>query len=178
MKLNSSVVGPILFHGSLDSSQQTGVYAIIAGALDNGVTMKEQIAYILATAYHESGRHMQGISEYGRGEGHTYGKQDTITHQTYYGRGIIQLTWKSNYQKFGQLVGVDLVHSPERANELAIAVKIAIIGMKTGGFTGVGLDRFINQSQVDFLDARKIINGMDCAALIAGYADIFLKNLS
>lgn len=166
-----------MYHGSVDTLQVQGINALISSALADGIVMKEQIAYILATAYHETGRHMQGINEYGEGKGHTYGIADPTTHKVYYGRGIVQLTWKSNYERFGQVVGVDLVHFPERANELEIAVKIAIIGMKKGMFTGVSLDHFINEARIDYVGARKIINGVDCNTLIANYAEIFAKNL-
>jgi len=42
------------------------------------------------------------------------------------GRGIIQLTGRANYTKYGGLVGVDLVKNPERAKEPAVSVKIAL----------------------------------------------------
>lgn len=176
--LDISKVNSALFSGAVSTPQANGISAILMGCLTAGITLKEQIAYVLATAYHESGRHMQGISEYGHGAGHTYGQVDPNTHQAYYGRGIVQLTWKNNYEKFGQLVGVDLVHFPERANELAIAVKIMCVGMRTGGFTGESLNTCINQSQVDYIDARRIINGVDCANLIASYAVKFESCLS
>lgn len=174
---NQSPTIKAMYHGSVDASQNEGILALIASALANGLFLKEQIAYILATAYHETGRHMQGIDEYGKGAGHTYGVADATTHQTYYGRGIVQLTWKANYEKFGSLVGIDLVHNPERANELMTAVKIAVVGMKRGAFTGVGLERYVNQSAVDYFSARKVINSEDCAALIADYAVAFAANL-
>lgn len=44
----------------------------------------------------------------------------------YIGRGIIQLTGRINYNKFGSRVGVDLVNHPERAKEPPTSVKIAL----------------------------------------------------
>jgi predicted chitinase len=32
----------------------------------------------------------------------------------YYGRGLVQLTWRNNYKKMGDLLGLDLVHHPKR----------------------------------------------------------------
>ena len=43
----------------------------------------------------------------------------------YLGRGFIQITGKDNYEKFGKLIGEDLVGSPERANDPRVALKIA-----------------------------------------------------
>lgn len=42
----------------------------------------------------------------------------------YYGRGLIQITWKSNYLRYGGLIGVDLVANPELALKPDNAAKI------------------------------------------------------
>lgn len=42
------------------------------------------------------------------------------------GRGIIQLTGRDNYNKFGSKIGVDLISNPERAREPLIAARIAV----------------------------------------------------
>jgi predicted chitinase len=62
----------------------------------------------------------------------------------YRGRGLIQLTGRSNYDRYGNnpdsphKVGVDLVADPDRENEPAIAVETAIVYMldryKGGGW--------------------------------------------
>jgi len=43
----------------------------------------------------------------------------------YRGRGLIQLTGKNNYKKYGKMIGVDLVSNPDRANDRDTAIKIA-----------------------------------------------------
>lgn len=43
----------------------------------------------------------------------------------YRGRGLIQLTGKDNYRRFGEMISVDLVSNPDRANDPDIALKIA-----------------------------------------------------
>ena len=62
----------------------------------------------------------------------------------YRGRGLIQLTGKDNYAKFGQLVGVDLVKNPDLANDPDIAQKIAVAYFKEAEKRGVDLNN-INQ---------------------------------
>ncbi|MEM9736262.1 MAG: peptidoglycan-binding protein, partial [Pseudomonadota bacterium] len=49
----------------------------------------------------------------------------------YRGRGWIQLTGKSNYQKYGGLIGVDLVADPDRATDPGIAWDLAAAYMAT-----------------------------------------------
>lgn len=43
----------------------------------------------------------------------------------YRGRGMIQLTGKANYEKYGKLLGIDLVKNPDLANDPAIAAQLA-----------------------------------------------------
>jgi predicted chitinase len=62
----------------------------------------------------------------------------------YRGRGLIQLTGKDNYAKFGQLIGVDLVKNPDLANDPEIAQKIAVAYFKEAEKRGVDLNN-INQ---------------------------------
>lgn len=45
----------------------------------------------------------------------------------YPGRGLIQITWKSNYYKYGLRIGVDLVKDPDKALEPNNAAKIAAL---------------------------------------------------
>ena len=46
------------------------------------------------------------------------------------GRGFIQITGKSNYEKFGKLIGLDLIKNPELACDEMIAGKIAVAYIK------------------------------------------------
>lgn len=53
-----------------------------------------------------------------------YGKVDPQTGKRYFGRGFIQLTWRSNYEKYGKLLGLDLVHHPELCQQLHTASRV------------------------------------------------------
>ena len=59
-----------------------------------------------------------------------------------------------------------------------MAVKILVDGMINGIFTGRKLSNYITDVSKDFFNARKIINGLDKAELIASYAEKFIKNMS
>ena len=127
-------------------------------------------AYMLATVYHETGRAMQPVEEHGRGAGHPYGATDARTGKAYYGRGYVQLTWKSNYEAMEEKFGLDFLHEPELVLRPEVSYKIMSYGMRNGSFTGVGLGKYIDGDTCDYLNARRIIIGADCAERISGYA--------
>lgn len=140
---------------------------------DSRLSYIQECAYVLATIKHETANTYLPIAENGKGEGKQYGKPDTTTDKIYYGRGYTQLTWKSNYNKFSQLLGVDLVNNPDLALAPAIAYNIIILGMVHGLFTGRSLPDYINDHICDYVNARRIINGTDKAQMIAVYASDF-----
>jgi hypothetical protein len=76
------------------------------------------------------------------------------------------------------VVGVDLVKSPDRALDLTNAIPIMFVGMKQGIFTGKKFADFFNRSKDDWVNARKIINGLDKARLIASYAKKYYGAIS
>lgn len=174
-----------LFSGKLNNGQVEGMSAVL-DEWDTGKWQNDlnRLAYMFATAYHETAFTMQPIEEYGKGKGRPYGKclcmsrkPYTDTKNLFYGRGLVQLTWYENYKLAGDRVGVDLIHYPEKACELAIAVEIMFHGMFEGWFTGKKLSDYFNDKVVDFTKARKIINGLDKAELIASYARKFRSAL-
>ena len=96
-----------------------------------------------------------------------------------YGRGLVQLTWIDNYRKMGAIVGAALVDHPERALEPALSARILIEGMRRGSFTGRKLGHhFPEGGAADWVGARRIINGTDCAEAIAGYGRSFAAALA
>jgi hypothetical protein len=147
-------------------------------ASDEAMQDQRWVAYLLATTRHETWFTFAPVEEKGNGAGHPYGNPDPITGKVYAGAGYIQLTWKGNYEKFSKILGVDLVNHPEYALNPTIAYKIASYGMVHGSFTGVGLGKYINSEECDYFNARRVINGIDSADSIAGFAQAFERSLS
>lgn len=168
----------ILFNGKFKQSQVDGLNAIL-NEWEKNYSVKDDrwLAYMLATAHHETDRRMQPIEEYGKGKGRTYGKNIKMngtryndTANLFYGRGFVQLTWYENYQKAGPKLGLNLIKNPEKTLELSVATKIMFLGMMEGWFTGKKLSQYFNSATEDVYNARRIINGTDKANLITDYA--------
>ena len=169
MKAFFDLVRGSLFKGNTSQDQVDGVNAVIA-AWPAG-TDRRWIAYALATAFHETDFTMQPIAEWGRGKGRAYGVACGPYGRIYYGRGYVQLTWLRNYQRAEkEIPGSDLVRTPDNALKPAIAAEIMVRGMSEAWFTGLKLSDFFNAQRTDWVGARRIINGVDCAAQIAAYA--------
>ncbi len=161
-----------------------------------------QISYALATVKHETAHTFQPIDERGN-DGYferRYGYLTSIGRRLgndapgegakFHGRGDVQLTGEDNYEHAeNELIRLyqtviaafelrtgqqfDLTGTPEQAKDPAIAYCIMSAGMRLGWFTGRKLADFINESRYDPVRARQIINSLDCADVIAGYARIF-----
>lgn len=165
-------VNSTIFGGKLGAKPRLGLNAM----LDHWEAQMAQdddrwLAYALGTAHHETDRTFGPIREYGLGKGRKYGPPpDPVTGHVYYGRGLVQLTWKDNYARMGPLVGADLVQDPDLALDLRYAVPILFTGMKRGLFTGKKLADYFNATAGEWEEARRIINGKDKAKLIADYA--------
>lgn len=167
----------------VNAHQLNGMLAIIEHWESNKLlTDKRWLAYMLATVYHETGKTFEPIEEIGHGMRKPYGrkiKQNLKPYQLpdklYYGRGLVQLTWYDNYEKFGKLLKIDLLNNPELALNLDVSIQILFKGMTQGLFTGVNLARYFNDQREDWIGARKIINGTDKAELIGLYGKRFLN---
>lgn len=166
-----------LHRGRLSPAQVQSYEAILDAAAADSIEDPQHLAYILATTRGEVGSAMQPVREVGRGKGRAYGKP-APNGQTYYGRGFVQLTWQRNYRAMGDLLGIDLVWSPDLALDRQIAAQILVKGMKRGMFTGKALSTYISGDRCDFLNARRIINGMDRAQEFARHAANYLKAIN
>lgn len=183
-------VNAALFDGKMNETQANcvlGFSVIYAMFVMLGKRVPIQyLAYALATTYHETGRTMKPIEEWGKGEGRPYGEPDPQTGQTYYGRGYVQLTWLDNYIKAMETTydhnwrkgKVDFVDKPELALVPFYAAQITVSGMSDGWFTGKKFSDYISpDGSYDYINARRIINGTDKAETIAAYALDFEKAL-
>lgn len=186
-----------LFSGSLKQSQVDGLNDILKASEGKAVRHR---AYILATAYHETGLAMSPNVEslnytsasriravwpsrfasvaaaqpYVRNpkalankvyNGRMGNRSGTDDGWDYRGRGQVHLTGRDNYKKASAATGLDLVGSPDLALRRDVSAKILVAGMSEGWFTGKRLSDY--QS---YEDMRRIVNGTDKAAVIAGYA--------
>lgn len=181
-----------LFDGSLSQSQVEGMEAVLDEAGKMSFIDPRFLAYMLATAFHETGRTMQPIHERGGADyffrmydpkgqrpavAARLGNTQSGDGVKYAGRGLVQLTGRRNYTLFAQLTGADLINKPDLAMQDDVAVRIMFEGMERGLFTGKKLADYFTSKSSDWVNARRIINGTDRADDIADYAKHFYNAL-
>ena len=152
-------------------------------------------AYALATAYHETAGTMQPIMERGGpayfarmydiqgqrpAKARELGNMSPGDGARYAGRGYVQLTGRANYVRASKMLGVDLAGNPDLAMRPDLAAKIMRRGMEEGWFTGKSMASYLPDPATvqHFTNARRIINGTDRAADIAGQAMAFQSALA
>lgn len=197
--------------GKLDQQQVRGLDRLLSGIeQDPHIKDIRWAAYMLATVKHETAHTFQPIHEYGgkayfvkRYGGQTRkGKElgnDTPDEGYYYaGKGDVQTTGESNYEKaeialrreypelvaeferrtgkhFDLTVGDQENDETDPMNMLDPAISYAVMsyGMRHGMFTGKNLADYIKAQFCDYREARRIINGLDKADAIAKIASTF-----
>jgi putative chitinase len=186
------------FPGSLSASQVSGMEAILdACPLD---TPLEHLAYDLGTCPIETAWTMLPIKEKGgtaylakmydiRGDrpakARELGNVNPGDGVAFSGRGYVQLTGRANYRKATQrlralgLIGADqdLETNPDLAMHPDVAAAILFVGTREGWFTGKKLSDYLGAGRIDWIGARRIINGQDRAAEIALHAQAFAAAL-
>jgi len=140
-----------------------------------------QIAYVLATAEHESDS-FKTLEEYSSGtqyEGRVdLGNTKAGDGARFKGRGYVQLTGRLNYTRYSEIAGLQLARLPIIVmNWPALSVFIIVDGMVRGVYTGRRLADFVNSTKQDFFNARQVINGHDRAEKIADQASDWLRQL-
>jgi len=143
------------------------------------------LAYALATVHYEVDRTMQPIREYGSAayfrdmydiEGRFPEKAVQLSNvhpgegARCCGRGFVQLTGRRNYDEWSERLGIDLAGNPDLALDGTIAATILFEGMRFGTFTGKRFSDYLNDEKTDWVNARRIVNRLDKASLIAGFA--------
>ncbi|MVB04148.1 hypothetical protein GN325_20505 [Agrobacterium vitis] len=185
-----------LFGGALTQNQVNGITAILDAWQASTMTDLRWLAYMLATAFHETAQTMQPVREtraatdeqaiaildrsWGRGVmpwvKSPYWRIGADG-KSWLGRGYVQLTHKVKYIKLGGAIGVDLVSNPVLAMREDIALKVLFVGMGEGLFTGVKLADYFQGNKSDWVNARRIINGTESANIVAGYGQKFYAAL-
>lgn len=158
--------------------------------------LPNQAAYILATAYHETGGLMRPIKETVRpGHRNQNPSDDQVARRLqrawengqltgvttpywtadsmgrhWFGRGYVQLTHEENYARLGNRIAQDLTTDPNAALDQDNAVRILVYGMMEGLFTGTALSAHIDETRTDYRQARRVVNGLNRAEDIANLA--------
>ena len=170
------------------------IVLLVTACRSGGLADPAQIAYVLATAEHEShfGKAMveQGDADRWRAYEGRHGNDRPGDGKRYRGRGYVQLTFKANYATFdARLDDVDLVAAPERAADPEIAARIAVLGMRDGLLRGERLADHVAAERRDFVAARRVVaddvdrtdawddTGTPRGPRIAARADRFLEVL-
>lgn len=165
-----------------------------------GVTDLRQAACVFGNVYHETGagrkETMTPVREgfattnagaiaavtnlYNRGGIKTNYARPQANGKSYYGRGMIQITWPDNYKKFGTLLKIALYDNPDWALDKRISADIAVLGCRDGVFRpGNNLAKYFTASKSDWVGARNIVNG-DAAKngpAVANYSKKFWQAL-
>lgn len=185
--LNTNGVVSPTYDGGTPTTWSGWIQAIIQECLKRGVRDKAQISYILATAKHETGdgRNLTELGadsyfnrydiQYNPGLAKELGNTKPGDGLTFKGRGLVQITGRRNYTYWGRKLQVDLVGNPALAAEAKYALPILVIGMMEGTFTSRKLPDYIEGGKQDWYNARRVVNGTDKAATIAGYAIAFYQ---
>lgn len=196
-----------LFSGSLKESQVIGMEAILDEWDANHADEDDRwLAYMLATAYHETGRAMGPVEEnlnysaprlrvifpsrFNAAQAASYaGNPQRIANRAYAsklgngneasgdgwqyrGRGLVQITGKSNYAKF------DIADTPDDAMNNQKTVQIMFRGMIKGLFTGKKLSGYFSPTKADWKNAREIILPGNLEVEIGKYGQAFYRAIS
>jgi hypothetical protein len=149
----------------LKGADQVRNAAILAETYrQHGTGDLRKLAYILATAFYESGmrpieeRRAASTSEIWTKYQHRY------WHTGYFGRGFFQLTWEKNYKLMGDIIGKDLVGKPHLMLDPYISAEVMVLGMLGGHVRqGLSLHNYFDECSYDtpdaaWHDARFVIN--------------------
>jgi hypothetical protein len=167
---------------------------------DEGFTMIRELAYVLATIGWETAWTFRPIKErrINREKFPKLWERQNVYWETgFYGRGYVQLTHDYNYARAGKelegkkfsidgsnvIVDPDaFVDNPDYALNPEASYAICSSGMRKGWFTGKKLGNYIkDEKPPDYVNARRVINGIDRAeeiADIAGKYELLLRAAS
>ncbi len=167
---------------------------ILDAFIVTGDRREKTLAYVPATAYHETGRRMVPVREGFKTPNGTvrvyvqrnYGHKGKDWYcwpagpygNVYYGRGIVQLTWHENYVKSSKDAGVDLEKHPDKALDPVIGARLLHAGLIDGRWNGrgKGIEHYLpTNGKDDLRNARRTVNVTDKWDQIGRYYRAFLK---
>lgn len=164
-----------LFPINKPTDRKSTIEAIIQYAPKHGLILKTQISYILATAHWETNNTFEPVMEaYWLSEDW---RRRNLSYHPWFGRGLTQITHKSNYEYYSDIFGQDFVSDPDKVLEPNVSLFIILHGFKYGTFTDKTLEDYVNVNQTDWFNARRCINGLDKAKEIAALARDYMKIL-
>src|SRR5919108_752792 len=114
---------------------------LIVRTCDQAGLLRNQCAYVLATAWHETARFKYMREIWGptaaqkRYEGRAdLGNVVAGDGKKFLGRGFVQITGRNNYADWSRRLGLDLLKEPQLAEQPEVAVRILVEGMALGTF--------------------------------------------
>lgn len=169
---------------NLTEQNVPGFEKVLDYILENDIPV-DKAAYGLATAYWETGQTMKPVKEaYWLSE--TW-RKNNLRYYPYYGRSLIQVTWKENYRKVAVMLGLPsemFVDKPDLLLDWKYALPTLFKGMETGLYTGKDLDDYLDgvkesdkEDLREFSNARRIVNGTDKQVTIGKIALAFDRAL-
>lgn len=145
-----------------------GYTTIIVDTCRKHGLLRNQAAYVLATAYWETAKTMNPVVEaFWKSE---EWRRVNLRYYPWHGRGFVQLTWRDNYVKAGKALKMDFTTNPAKVMEPKISAEILVLGSMQGWFTGKKLGDYITLQKSEYVNARRVINGTDRATEIAALA--------
>jgi len=166
--------------GSLDQSQVDGLNEILdcVRADDKWFTDLRYVASFLGNVTIETAHHFKPIREFGgktyfnqyepgTPKGHALGNTEDGDGYFFRGAGYEQVTGRKNFTLAAQLCGIDCVTNPELLlipkNSYTVCARFSIEGL----FTGRRLTQYITAKTTDYLNSRRVINGLNRAGEIS-----------
>jgi len=191
-----------LFAGKLTQDQVVGMDAILNEWEKGGHSDPRWLAYIMATAHHETGARFAPVEENlnysakrlmqvwpsrfpSLAAANPYANNPERLANSVYGGRLGNTSsgdgWRYRGRGLVQITGkanyekYDLADTPEKASENETAARIIVDGMINGRFTGMTLRAYFDHDTNNPIGARKIINPDKNGAKIAKEYEAYLK---
>ena len=146
--------------GGVNNARSRNITELLSIALPKcigmfGLDTPHRLVPFLAQIAHESA-HFKTTTEYASGVNYAWrkdlGNNVAGDGKRFKGRGLIQLTGRANYKRFGKVLGVDLITNPKLAAKFPIALLTALEYWKRKK-----LNSYCDKG--DFLNLTRRING-------------------